>query len=73
MFSLLLKDLISDFYSGRWQSRQDGSAEAELYILRKIGRAKVRNGFHVTSLVVRPSGSAGAEFQIFSSPVKLEV
>ena len=38
-----------------------------------IGRAEVRNGFHVTSLVVRPNGSAGADFQIFVSPVKLEV
>ena len=54
-----------------WQPRQDGSAEAELHILRRIGRAEVRNGFHVTSLVVRPS--AGAEFHIFGSPVKLEV
>ena len=27
----------------------------------------------MSSLVVRPNGSAGAEFQIFGSPVKLEV
>ena len=33
----------------------------------------MRNGFHVTSLVVKPNGSAGAEFQNFRSPVKLEV
>ena len=59
--------------SDRWQPRQDWSAEAELHILRRIGRAEVRNGFHVTSLVVRPNGNAGAEFQIFGSPVKLEV
>ena len=57
----------------RWQPRQDRSAEAELHSLRRIGRAEVRNGFHVTSLVVRPNGSAGAEFQIFDSRVKLEV
>ena len=47
--------------------------EAELHILRRIGRAEVRNGFHVTPLVVRPNGSAGAELQVFGSPVKLEV
>ena len=45
--------------SYRWQARQDGSAEAEFHILRRIGRAEVLNGFHVTSLVVRPNGSAG--------------
>ena len=59
--------------SDRWQPRQDRSAEAERHILRRIGRTEERNGFHVTSLVVRPKGSAGAEFQIFGSPVKLEV
>ena len=59
--------------SDRWQPRQDRSVEAELLILRRIGRAEVRNGFHLTLLVVRPNGSAGAEFQIFGSPVKLEV
>ena len=59
--------------SHRWQTRQDGSAEAELHILRRIGRAEVWNGFHVTSFVVRASGSAGAEFQIFGSPIKLEM
>ena len=59
--------------SDPWQPRQDRSAEAELHILRRIGRAEVRNGFHVTSLVVRPNGSAGVEFQIFGSPAKLEV
>ena len=45
-------------------------AEAELHILQRIGRAEVWNGFHVTSLVVRPNGSAGAEFHIFGSPMK---
>ena len=59
--------------SDRLQPRQDRSAEAELHILRRIGRAEVWNGFHVTSLVVRQNGSAGAEFQVFGSPVKLEV
>ena len=59
--------------SDRWQPRQDRSAGAELHILRRIGRAQVRNWLHVTSLVVRPNGSAGAEFQIFGSPVTLEV
>ena len=58
--------------SDRWQSRQDGNAEAELHISRRIGRAEARNGFHATSLVVRPNGSAGAEFQIFGSPVRME-
>ena len=57
----------------RWQPRQDGSAEAKLHILRRIGRAELRNGFHVTSLVVRPNGSAGGEFQIVDSHTKLEV
>ena len=47
--------------------------EAELQIIRRIGRAEVWNGFHVTLLVARLNGSAGAEFQIFGSPVKLEV
>ena len=55
--------------SYRRQPRQDGSAEAELHILRRTGRAEVWNGFHVTSLVVGPNGSAGAEFQIFGSQV----
>ena len=55
--------------SDRWQPRQDGRAEAELHILRRIGRAEMWNGFHVTSLVVRQNGSAGAEFQIFGSSV----
>ena len=59
--------------SDRWQPRQDGSAEAERHILRRIGRAEVRNEFHVTSLVVRPNGSAGGEVKIFGSSVKLEV
>ena len=31
-----------------------GSAETELHILRSIGRAEVRNWFHITSLVARP-------------------
>ena len=38
----------------------------------KAGR-KCGSGFHVISLMVRPNGSAGAEFQTFGSPVKLEV
>ena len=59
--------------SDHWQPRQERSAQAELHILRRIGRSEVWNGFHVTSLVVRANGSAGAEFQIFGSPVKLEV
>ena len=49
--------------SYRWQLRQDGSAKAELHILRRIGRAEVWNGFHVTSLVVRPNGSAEQNFR----------
>ena len=57
----------------RWQPRQDKSAKAEFHILRRIGRAEVWNGFHVTSLVVRQKGSTGAEFQTFGSPIKLKV
>ena len=49
------------------------SAEAELHILRRPGRAEVRNGFHVTSLLGRPNEIAEAEFQFFGSPIKLEV
>ena len=45
----------------------------ELHILQRIGRAEVWKEFNVTSLVVRPNGSAGAKFQIFGSPIKLEV
>ena len=45
----------------------------KLHILQRIGRAEVWNEFNVTSLVVRPNGSAGAKFQIFGSPIKLEV
>ena len=41
--------------------------------LTKNCRAEVRNRIYVTLLVVRPNGSAGAEFQIFGSPVKLEM
>ena len=59
--------------SYRWQPRQDGSAEAELHILRRFGRAEVWNGFHITSLVVRANGSAGAELQIFGNPITLEM
>ena len=53
--------------------RQDGSAKVELHTLQRIGRAEVWKGLHVRSLVDRPNGSTGAEFQIFDSPIKLEV
>ena len=57
MWGLIISDpdhCLSFCFSYRWQSRQDGSARAELHILQRIGRAEVCNVFHVTSLVVRP-------------------
>ena len=45
----------------------------EVHILQRISKAEVWNGFQFTSLVVRPNGSAGAEFHIFGSPIKLQV
>ena len=40
--------------------KQDGSADAELHIFGRIGRADVRNGTHITSLVVKAERRYGS-------------
>ena len=70
-----------------WQSRADVQKLNFISLAAQAGRkcgsrtsnltknwqSRSVNVFHVTSLIVRPNGSAGAEFQIFGSPIKLEV